>query len=273
MQRIIALILISLITLSCSNELEFNTPAFQGTKDYGSWMADNFQAIIGDDGSLKIIAIRNTETLTISTENTNAGTYSLGSSSANSAVFDGKGFVTYSTLNNGDGEIIIKDFDLGNLTITGAFKFNAYSSSGEIVNFIQGVFHKIPIAHNGEVMAFIGSNLFEATVNSNNVEVATIETNISDTAILQIKAKNIDGTYIEIFMPEALSIGSHNLNFSTQIYANYVTSDGTIASSQYGTLTILEHDTLFNKIKATFLFNSGSPHNIEISNGNFIVYY
>lgn len=272
MKRIIALIIISFVAFSCSNNIEFNTPAFQGLKDYGKWKAEKFQAAISDSGELKIIAISTTESITILLQDFNEGTYSLGASSNNSISFDDRNFISFSTLNNGDGAIVIEEFDSTNLTISGTFKFNAYSSNGEIVNFIKGVFHKIPIATPDEEIEFVGSNSFSASVNSIDVEVGVIETDIID-SIIYVKAANTDGSYIEIFMPENITVGNHTLNFSSTTYANYGTFDGIVASSQYGTLTILEHDTQFKKIKASFLFNTGNPNNIEVSNGNFVIYY
>ncbi len=269
MQRIIALILISLITLSCSNDIQFNTPLFQGTKNYELWTIDNLQAAFTDNGGVKIIGIKNNESLTLLTESIDVGTYQLGSTNENSATFEDYNFISYSTTNNGDGEITIQNYDANSMTISGSFSFNSYSSNGELINFIDGIFYNIPIIATSSELT--GSNSFNATVNSNNVEVSTVETNISN-AILEVKAINVDGSYIEIFMPEDISMGSYTLS-STSIYATYGFTDGVIASSQYGTLTILDHDTQFKKIKASFLFNTGNPHNIEVSNGNFIVYY
>lgn len=271
MRKIIALILISLIVLSCSNELKFNTPAFQGLKNYDSWIADSFQASLSDDGALKIIGIRNRESVTVFLESADSGIYNLESSVINSVDFEDNSSVLYSTLNNGDGEIVIEDFDTENLTVTGTFKFNAYSINGEVVNFIKGVFDQIPIVGAGDSNG--GSDSFNATVNSNDIEFSTIETDIIG-HILHVKATNDDdGTYMEIFLPENISVGNHTLNFSTQTFANYVDSDGSVASSQFGTLTILEYDQQFNKIKGTFLFNTGNPYNIIVTGGNFLVYY
>ena len=270
MQRIVALILISLITVSCSNEIKLNTSLFQATKNYEYWNIDNFQAAFTDDGGLKIIGIKNNESITLLTKNFDVGTYQLGSSVENSATFEDYNFITYSTTNNGDGEIIIDDYDAGSMTVSGRFRFNSYSLNGELINFIDGIFYNTPIVAASSELA--GSNSFNATVNSNNIEISGVETNINNN-ILEIKAINLDGSYIEIFMPEDISMGSYTLNSSTPIYATYGYTDGVIASSQYGTLTILDHDTQFKKMKASFLFNTGNPHNIEVSNGIFIVYY
>ena len=270
MRKIIALIFISLITLSCSNELVFNTPSLQGTKNYELWRANNYQATLSDNGGIKIIGTNNNESLAISISSFNVGTYNLKSSSINTVVFEDNNMKSYSTSNNGDGEIVIEDYDSTKLTITGTFKFNAYSDNKDVINFIQGVFYKIPIA--AIPIGFTGSNLFNATVNSDAPEVDTIETTNSE-GITHVKAIYLDNTTIEFFIPEDIQVGSHTLNANTQTYASYVFANGVVAASQYGTLTILEHDTQFKKIKASFLFNTGNPHNISVANGNFVVFY
>ena len=270
MQRIIALILIVFLNFSCSNETEFNTSSFQGTKNYQSWSAKKLHAAYTDEGGLKIIGINTGESLTLITNNITEGVYVLGNTELSSAVFEDNNFVIYSTFNNGDGEIIIDEYDSEGLTITGSFKFNSYSESGELINFNYGIFYRIPIASVANELT--GSNSFNASVNSVINEVDLVETEVVNDE-LYIAATCSDGAYFEFFMPENIQVGSYNLNASTQIYANYVHTDGIVAQSQYGTLTILEHDQQFKKLKASFSFNTGNPYNIEVSNGNFIVYY
>ena len=270
MQRIITLILITFLTFSCSNEIEFNTPAIQGDINYESWFAKSFQAAFTDNGGIKMIAINKDESLVLTTNDISEGVYTLDKTAISSAIFEDANFISYSTLNNGDGEIIIENYDSENLTISGTFKFNSYSESGELVNFINGIFYKIPIAK--VTTELTGSNSFSASVNSVVNEVDAVETDIID-GEFKITASYLDGTYVELFIPENIQIGSYNLNASTQIYANYVFADGVVASSQYGTLTIQEHDLQFKRIKANFSFNTGNPHNKDVANGTFIVYY
>lgn len=272
MKKIIALIFIFFLTFSCSNELEFNEHALQGLKNYNSWIADSFQAALSDDGSLRIIGVKDNESLVLSTMSANSGSYNLESSLVNSVDFDDGGLFTYSTSNGGDGEIVINDYDTIASTVSGTFKFNAYSSDDDIVNFIKGVFRRVPIAGLDQTEEFVGSNSFGVSVNSISVQVSTIESKV-ESPVLSIKATTFEDTSIEIFMPEDIISGSYTLNSSSQIYANYIDSDGNVAFSQYGTLTILEHNTLFNKITASFLFNTGNPYNVAVSDGSFIVYY
>lgn len=270
MKRLFTLILIMLISFSCSNELEFNTSAIQGLKNYDSWEAKKFQAVFTDNGGVKIIGVNNNESLTLNINGISEGIYTLGTTRNSSAVFEDKNLIAYSTLNSGDGEIIIEDYNSGDLTITGSFKFNSYSTNGDLVNFIKGIFYKTPIE--SVVSELAGSNSFSASVNSVVNEIDVVETSIIE-GELNIVANYLDGTFIEFFVPENIQVGSYTLNASTQIYANYVFGEGTVASSQYGTLTILEHDSQFRRIKGSFLFNTGNPYGVVVSNGNFIIYY
>lgn len=270
MHRIIALFLMSLLTFSCSNEIEYRTTAVQGTKNYVPWFADIFQAALTDNGGVKIIGVKNNESIVLSISDISEGTYTLGSSALSSAIFEDINFQAYSTLNNGDGEIVIQDYDEVNLTITGTFKFNSFSANGELVNFIHGVFYEVPI--DSVTNELKGSNIFSATVNSNSVNVENIESDIIEDK-LHILANYANSTFIEFYIPENIQVGSYTLNASTLTYANYGFADGVVAQSQYGTITILEHDVQFKKIKASFSFNTGNPYNIAVSNGNFIIYY
>ncbi len=271
MRKIFIPIIVLFLLLSCSNDVQFNSPALQGTKNYNYWRARDIQATLLENGGLRIIGVNIDESLTLILEGSDEGSYILGSNSVNSAIFDGNDLKTYSTSNNGDGEIILEDYDITDLTITGTFKFNSYSGDASVVNFINGVFYKIPIEINILDEA-TGTNLLNATINSNNAESEDITTLVTDNELL-ITANYLDNSVIEIHMPKFVTLGSHTLKVSTQIYANYILPDGTLSSSQNGTMQIIEHDLQFKKLKGTFSFNTGAPYNLSVTNGSFIIYY
>ena len=64
----------------------------------------------------------------------------------------GTGKVIFATgIDIGDGEIVITEYDNVNNTISGTFKFRAKNAdgdslAGDILNFQQGVFYKVPIS-------------------------------------------------------------------------------------------------------------------------------
>lgn len=273
MKRVLILVFTLMSLYSCNNDLEFNTPAFQGDKNYEAWRSDRFRAGLLENGGVKIIGVKDSEALTLTLANFEEGTYSLGSSYGNKAVFEDFNFISYSTNNDGDGKVVVTDYDENNLTISGTFTFNSYSSTGELVNFIKGVFYKIPIdVLEDENEVLTGTNTLAASINEIPTQVLSVETAIQSSQITII-ATSADNSVIQIFMPASTGQGSYTLNQTTDIYANYIFPDGTVASSQYGTLIITEHDFQFDKIKGSFLFNTGIPYQIAVTGGNFIVYY
>ena len=140
--------------ISCSDNVKFNNPAFEGQKDNVFWRAVNAKASISARGSLTIEAYTKNEVLTLKTNAITAQTYPLGTSTSKIATYvltSPNGATTFSTgIGIGNGEIVIEEYDAINNTVTGTFKFNAVnseisSSVGAILNFQHGRFYKTPI--------------------------------------------------------------------------------------------------------------------------------
>jgi Family of unknown function (DUF6252) len=140
--------------VSCSDEVKFNNPTFEGQKDNVFWRAVDSKASISTGGFLTIEASSKNEVITLKTTTANPGNYSLGASTIKMVSYvkkDANGTVTFSTgIGRGNGVIVIEEYDAVNKTVTGTFKFNAVndntiSSAGPILNFQHGHFYKIPI--------------------------------------------------------------------------------------------------------------------------------
>ena len=140
--------------ISCSTEVKFNNPAFEGQKDNVFWRAVDAKASLGAGGSLVIEAYTRNEVLTLKTTSTTAQTYSLGTSTSKMATYvlkDANGTITFSTgIGIGNGEIVIEEYDAVNNTVTGTFKFNAENIfnnplAGPFLNFQYGHFYKVPV--------------------------------------------------------------------------------------------------------------------------------
>ncbi|WP_123812070.1 DUF6252 family protein [Mangrovimonas sp. DI 80] len=154
MKNIMFFALTLFAVFGCADDLEFNTPAMVGKKDGEPWRGKYYAADI-DEGGLVVQGGTSYETLSLVTTLDNVGTYYLGGDNQNEARFTDAYGVTYSTLNAPDpsvqvypanGEIEIIDFDKPTNTVTGKFKFNAFSEDGlTSVNFIQGEFYKVPL--------------------------------------------------------------------------------------------------------------------------------
>jgi hypothetical protein len=141
--------------ISCTNEVKFNNPSFQGQKDNMFWRAIDSKAILAANGSLIIEAYTRNEKVTFKTTSTIAQTYPLGTSTSKTATYvltDASGPITFSTgIGIGSGEIVITEYDVINKTVTGTFKFNAenvYNNplAGSLLNFQYGVFYKVPVS-------------------------------------------------------------------------------------------------------------------------------
>ncbi len=151
-QFLFMIMLFSLI--SCTEDVSFNNPSFQGLKDNVFWRAVESKASIAANGSLTIEAYSGNEVITLNATSTTAQTYFLGTSTSKTAKYaltDKDGTITFTTgLELGDGQIVITDYDEVNKTVSGTFKFNAENTDnnplvGPILNFQQSVFYKVPI--------------------------------------------------------------------------------------------------------------------------------
>jgi hypothetical protein len=140
--------------ISCSDNVKFNNPAFEGQKDSVFWRAVDAKGSIGSGGSLIIEAYTKDEVVTLKTSAPNPGTYFLGTSNLNIASYvlkDASGTITFSTgFGIGEGQIVIEEYDAVNNTVTGTFKFNAENINnnplaGPILNFQYCHFYKIPV--------------------------------------------------------------------------------------------------------------------------------
>jgi hypothetical protein len=164
MKKQVLFIIVLFSLISCTEDVSFNNPSFQGLKDNVFWRAIDARASLGAGGSLVIEAYSGNEVITlkvpvpsnkVSQEDENSYvTYTLGTSTSKTAKYvltDSDGTITFETGSGiGDGQIIITEYDAGINTISGTFKFNAENSDnspegGSVLNFQQGVFYKVPI--------------------------------------------------------------------------------------------------------------------------------
>jgi hypothetical protein len=154
MKKIIVLILVSFAFFGCGEELEFNTPSFQGEKDGNLWEAVSFSANINSLGQLTVLASDNFETITLQTNSAAIGLYDVSQTNSYAALIDINDIV-YSTNNFPDpsvqlypaaGVIDLKDVNIEEGYVSGEFYFNAFNSSGlSSININKGLFFKVPL--------------------------------------------------------------------------------------------------------------------------------
>ncbi|WP_052184284.1 DUF6252 family protein [Psychroserpens sp. Hel_I_66] len=153
MKRIAILLITVLSLVSCGDEVEFNSPAFQGNREYGLWRAEFTSATIDENGFLTITAGNNVETVTLKIPTVAVGTYVLGDvDSMEGRYVDANGTV-YSTNNRPDPSVsiypeygFVKLDEINNNTFTGTFQFLAFDESGlNSIGYNEGIFFRVPL--------------------------------------------------------------------------------------------------------------------------------
>ena len=161
MKKIISLFIVIIALCSCTQEVTFNNPSVQGTKDNYFWRANvmSTATVNAIDSTLTVVALSQFETLKLKMPLPNATnpcpiTSILGTGSASEATFsyavNGQNLFYATGTNTDDGQIILTEYDSVNKTVSGTYRFNAFNVGNNplgnpIVNFTQGVFYKIPV--------------------------------------------------------------------------------------------------------------------------------
>lgn len=156
MKKFTLIFLTFLTLLSCSDEVQFNTPGFQGNKNYNLWRATFFNAVVNADG-LTITAGNNSEDMTIRLSSFavtgNENPYLLTDTSFSRAEFIDFENIEYSTSNLADPSVSLYP-EIGEVYIdestpeyiSGTFRFIAFTADGlKSVGFNEGTFYRIPI--------------------------------------------------------------------------------------------------------------------------------
>ena len=173
MKKIIVLILVAFTFFGCGEEIEFNSPSFQGEKDGNLWEAVTFRANINGIGVLTIVGSNNLETITLEVNSTALGLHDVTETISNGSLRDIDD-VLYSTNNFPDpsvqlypatGIIDIKEVNIEGGFVSGEFYFNAFNSSGlTSININKGFFHKVPLV--GVAVGTVGIDVPCATASA-----------------------------------------------------------------------------------------------------------
>ena len=164
MKKLIAALVVLLTLISCESDVKFNDPSFQGQKNNVLWRADVTTAIISN-GNLTINGYRGLEIVTLVVpaptapiSNANAVTYELGTDDVMSdAIFAAYSYtengvsLDYATAKGeGNGEIVINEYNPTTKKLSGTFRFNAaYQGDNDLVptnlNFLSGFIYRIQV--------------------------------------------------------------------------------------------------------------------------------
>lgn len=158
MKKYFCLLLLVFIVASCTEDVRFNTPAFQGLKNNVFWRAKSYSAY-NRTGSFVIEGQLGAEIVTFRLPSREPATYILGiddiKTASYSNIFSNTSPEFTTGANKGSGQIVITEYDAQNQTVSGTFRFNAVNvTEGNpekpSVTFTEGVFYKIPITPNLE---------------------------------------------------------------------------------------------------------------------------
>jgi len=251
------------VVSSCTKDIVSNDPALQGQFDGEDFKSSIKQASIYDDGTLVIKGTDGNKSISFTIASLNKGTYKM--SQAVSQVSFQKEQAKF-LVQDGEtaGEVIITE--IYDNKISGRFYFkNLKDSNGNISNFNNGLFYRLPITNgsfedtedinpclkNASLTAVVDGSPLETT-NHSAVEFGA-SNNISS---IRITAVNLDSA-IEIVFPINAAPGSYSLTGSGEYSATY-TFKRDKSSTLNGTLVIQNHDIENKCISGTFEYETRS---------------
>ncbi|WP_337968175.1 DUF6252 family protein [uncultured Flavobacterium sp.] len=153
MKKYYYLIITAFLLISCTEDIKFNTPAFQGLKNNVFWRAQNYTASSKTNGDLIIEGRLGADAVSLKLPSPTPKTYILGVDNLTTASYLNRftaGTPVFTTgTNKGSGQIVITEFDAQKNTISGTFRFTAPNTNEKdlenpSVTFTEGVFYKIP---------------------------------------------------------------------------------------------------------------------------------
>lgn len=159
----LAILFITILTLvSCGNEVEFNSPAFQGNREYGLWRAEFTNAAIDQNGFLTITGGNNVETVQLKVPSVAVGNYVVGDWITLEARYVDVTGKVFTTNNRPDQSVsiypeygFIEITEINNNTFTGNFEFLAFDESGlNSIGYNEGIFFRVPLT-SGSIPAVV----------------------------------------------------------------------------------------------------------------------
>lgn len=276
MKYIYVILLGSLLFGSCNQEIQDNTPGFQGLVDTTFFRGNNNSAVVNSDGS---VAIRGKNVIgevqvVVSSLDKTVVTLGEGAESGNVASYlDNSGTLYTTNSDLASGEISL-EFNDDN-TISGELRFIALTESEtDTITFSRGFIFKVPILNEFTQGDFpsqeeMSENTFSARINGLSFVPSTITTQVSN-GILSISSSS-GGEVISLTMPDDVIEGVYDISPGGTYSVFYVTPEG-IFNAIEGTLTIISNDTGKGEISGSFIFNT--PNNdFVITDGVFSVSY
>ena len=257
--------LLATIALVSCDDTQVNDVALQAKVDDRLYLSEDARAAMNPDGSFLIQGFTDEESLTLSITGLGEGTYEIGNGSSNHAIFEDMGGNLYTTSPDGDGTIIISEYNETNNTFTGTFNFKAILSGVDTIFVSKGVLYDVPYkgedggdpTNEGEFSANVDGNPF--------IPIVVSARDTGNTII--ISASTVNAT-VTIAMPISVEAGSYTLPLGG-FAAKYQDENG-IQSVEEGITVVVEHNVSEKSISGTFSFTTALK---EITQGKFNVTY
>ena len=257
------------LLISCGEEVEDNTPAFQAVKGNTFFKSFSNFAAINSDGSLIVRGARDEQEVIITVASLNQTNVILGKGAAqgNFATYTDEFGNVFST-NNGNGSGAV-NLQLNNdETVSGTFNFMALTEDeAETIAFSRGVVFEVsflePLGEEAQNL-----NSFTARVNTIAFVPSEINTSLSD-EVLEIRGVNGEDI-MSLTMPSDIAPGIYQIAIDGMFTALFLSPEG-VANATAGTLTIVSNNTTEQRIVGDFLFDT--PNGFLVTDGEFDVSY
>lgn len=149
MRKVILVLLIIFSFVSCTDDVTFNDPSFQGIRNGENWRANDARVILNSNGTMTVEAYSQFEIVTFEVSSAAVGTRTFGLNASNVASYESTidGITdTYETgVNIGNGELKITESPSVSGKLSGTFKFRAVNQNGDEVGYTDGVIYSIPV--------------------------------------------------------------------------------------------------------------------------------
>ena len=149
MRKVIIVLLIMFSFVSCTDDVVFNDPSFQGIKDGENWRATDARVILNDNGTMTVEAYSQFEIVKFIVSSPSKGTRTFGVNASNIATYDvTRDGITrsYTTgVNLGSGELKITENAATTGKLSATFKFRAVNLDGTEAGFTNGVIYNVPV--------------------------------------------------------------------------------------------------------------------------------
>lgn len=147
MKKLTYLFLVLALTISCEEDIDDNTPAFQSVIDGEFFGADEQSVQPGANDTWVITGLRTIEQISLQIDDLGTGVYFLGQNLVNTATYSVQGGATFTTGEAGGevGKVTISEYNAEKGYVSGVFEFNAFNATDGTVNIQEGIFYRVRV--------------------------------------------------------------------------------------------------------------------------------